>query len=129
MRIRCVRKLPLAAFTHLNVRSNQSQSDMTMRYSTGDLVPATGIYRVTHNLHRLPHEAVLLANERFPRCARCNSDVLFELAYAAPDLLPTYRTRIYELPVVENEFQNQDEVSVTAVMLPKADDNSNCSSH
>jgi len=76
---------------------------MASRYSTGDLVPATGIYRVTHNLHRLPHEAVLLANERFPKCARCNDEVLFELAYPAPDLLPTHRNRIYELPIIEDD--------------------------
>lgn len=92
---------------------------MATRYRTGDLVPVTGIYRVTHNLHRLPHEAVLLANERCPRCAKCNHDVLFELAYPAPDLLPTYRSRIYELPGIEVEMGNEDEVSGAAATGPK----------
>jgi len=73
------------------------------RYRTGDTVPETGIYRVTHNLHRLPHEAVLMKGEIFPRCAKCSSEVLFELAYAAPDLFHLRKYRIYELPVIEED--------------------------
>jgi hypothetical protein len=73
------------------------------RYRTGDTVPETGIYRVTHTPHRLPHEVILLKNERFPRCAKCKNEVIFELAYAAPDLFQIQKHRIYELPVIEGE--------------------------
>jgi hypothetical protein len=38
-------------------------------FGTGDTVPETGIYRVTHALHRLPHEIVILRDEHFPRCS------------------------------------------------------------
>ena len=80
----------------------ESHRDMK-RYRTGDTVPETGIYRVTHSGHRLAHEAVLIKNEKFPRCAKCTSEVLFELAYAAPDLFHRLQNRIYELPVLEDE--------------------------
>jgi hypothetical protein len=73
------------------------------RFQTGNVVPESGIYRVAHNPHRLPHEAVLIKGERFPRCAKCLSDVVFELAYAAPDVFHRLHYRIYELPVIEDE--------------------------
>lgn len=73
------------------------------RYGTGDTVPETGVYRVTHTPHRLSHEAVLLRGEKFPRCAKCLDEVLFELAYAAPDLFDRFEYRVYELPVMEDE--------------------------
>lgn len=80
----------------------ESHHDMK-RYRTGDTVPETGIYRVIHNLHRLCHEAVLAKDEKFPRCAKCTSEVLFELAYEAPDLFHRLQHRVYELPVIEDE--------------------------
>ena len=52
-------------------------------------------------IHRLPHEVVILKGQRFPRCSKCTSSVLFELAHAAPDLFQSSISRIYELPVVE----------------------------
>jgi len=77
------------------------------RYETiphGRYRPRTGIYRVTHTHHRLSPEAVLIKGERFPRCAKCTADVLFELAYAAPDLFSgRSQSRIYELPVIEDD--------------------------
>jgi hypothetical protein len=80
----------------------KSHPDMK-RYRNGDTVPETGIYKVTHNLHRLPHEVVLAKDETFPGCAKCGSEVLFELAYAAPDLFPCLKYHIYELPELEEE--------------------------
>jgi hypothetical protein len=80
----------------------ESHHDMK-RYCTGDTVPETGIYRVIHNLHRLPHEAVLAKDEKFPRCAKCSNEVLFELAYAAPDLFHRLKYHVYELPVTEDD--------------------------
>ncbi len=53
-------------------------------FQTGQEVPASGIYRVEHREHRLAHEVVLVAGQRFPRCGRCAAAVVFELIKAAP---------------------------------------------
>ena len=70
-------------------------------FRTGAAVPETGIYRVHHESHRLPHEVVILKDEIFPRCCKCSEAVRFELAHAAPQLSPHGVYRIYELPVIE----------------------------
>jgi hypothetical protein len=72
-------------------------------FQTGALAPETGIYRVVHVSHRLPHEVVILKGERFPRCAKCNHAVLFDLVHAAPDLYQHIPYRVYELPVLDDE--------------------------
>jgi hypothetical protein len=46
------------------------------------MVPENGIYRVTHNSHRLMHEATLLRGDRFPLCRQCKQGVRFELRRA-----------------------------------------------
>jgi len=70
-------------------------------YETGTIVPETGIYRVVHTTHRLPHEVVILRGQRFPKCQRCAENVLFELLHAAPDLFRHTTFIVYELPVIE----------------------------
>jgi hypothetical protein len=72
-------------------------------FETGAIVPETGIYRVTHTPHRLPHEVVILKGEHFPRCAKCTTSVLFDLVHAAPDLFQHTVYRLYELPVTEED--------------------------
>ncbi|HEX4603379.1 MAG TPA: hypothetical protein VH724_05245 [Candidatus Angelobacter sp.] len=52
-------------------------------------MPENGIYRVTHNTHRLMHEATLLKGDRFPLCRQCKEGVRFELRRAV-----THPTRI-----------------------------------
>jgi len=39
---------------------------MAERYKTGQVVPHSGIYQVSHNEHRLPHEVTLLRANSFP---------------------------------------------------------------
>jgi hypothetical protein len=75
------------------------------RFSTQQQVLVTGLYRVTHGAHRLPHEALLLAGERFPRCAKCSDQVQFELLAATPgvELRSQKIARVYELPVLEDD--------------------------
>jgi hypothetical protein len=70
-------------------------------FQTGDRAPETGIYRVVHVNHRLPHEVVILKDEQFPRYAKCLAAVRFDLIHAAPDLFRHRGHRIYELPVEE----------------------------
>jgi hypothetical protein len=74
-------------------------------FQTGAPVPETGIYRVVHVSHRLPHEVVILKGERFPRCAKCDGAVLFDLVHAAPDLYQHTPHRVYELPVLDDEAE------------------------
>ncbi len=78
---------------------------MGERFATGDTVPVTGLYVVHHAAHRLPHEALLLKDEKFPRCAKCADAVQFELLKAVPDF-ERHRGRIaklYELPAVDDD--------------------------
>jgi len=48
-------------------------------FKTGQLVPQSGIYSVTHGEHRLPHEVTLLRADIFPPCSRCGVQVTFKL--------------------------------------------------
>ena len=45
-------------------------------------MPESGIYRVTHDSHRLMHEATLLQDQRFPICK--SADTKSVLSCAAP---------------------------------------------
>lgn len=55
-------------------------------FKPGDTVPATGIYRVEHGEHRLPHMGILLQGEVFPPCRGCKAEVRFTLVRAAGHL-------------------------------------------
>lgn len=70
---------------------------------TGDLVPETGIYRVVHVSHRLPHGVVCVKGDLFPRCAKCSDAVHFDLIQAAPQLRHRDGCHLYELPVLDDE--------------------------
>jgi hypothetical protein len=78
------------------------QSDK-MTYETGETVPETGIYRVIHSAHRLPHEVVIQKDEYFPRCCKCSESVVFTLVHAAPELFWRTVYHVYELPVIEED--------------------------
>ena len=52
---------------------------MDALYRPGDIVSANGIYRVTHDEHRLMHEVTLTEGMRFPMCVKCESRVRFTL--------------------------------------------------
>jgi hypothetical protein len=80
----------------------QSHRDMK-QYRTGDTVPETGIYTVIHTAHRLAPEAVLHKDEKFPRCAKCSREVLFELSRPAAGVSPRLQYRIFELSELEDE--------------------------
>ena len=73
-----------------------------IRYQTGLTIPNSGIYRVIHKQHRLPHEVTLLADEKFPTCCKCEAKVEFELLMGVsdPNLMP-FKVRLYELPEMD----------------------------
>ncbi len=71
---------------------------------TGDTVPASGIYKVRHEGHRLPHEVTLLQGQAFPRCSKCEDRVTFEIVRVIPELGDRReRITVYELPTIEHE--------------------------
>lgn len=55
------------------------------KYRPGEIVPESGVYRVTHDSHRLMHEATLLEGEKFPICRKCKLDVRFDLRRSVKD--------------------------------------------
>jgi hypothetical protein len=56
---------------------------MAISYKPGDLVPASGIYRVTHDpRHAYEHEVTCIAGKKFPPCRSC-AHPRFELVKAA----------------------------------------------
>src|SRR4051794_15176701 len=105
------RKSKLFLVSSSRRKSFQGASDTEMknkkRFQTGDLVPETGIYRVAHQAHRLPHEVIIVADQPFPRCSKCGGAVVFELVYAAPDLFQYGVRHLYELPVLEEDRSAQ----------------------
>jgi hypothetical protein len=76
-------------------------------FRTGEAIPESGIYRVIHSEHRLPHEVTLLRDEIFPKCAKCQDFVTFELlrGVVLVETLENQMIRLYELPEMDEEQQ------------------------
>jgi len=74
-------------------------------FATGGVVPASGIYAVTHAAHRLFAEVAMFKGEAFPKCARCSDAVIFRKVREFQGLdaagTPTFRVPLYELAVIE----------------------------
>lgn len=70
----------------LQVYGMKEHPNSSKKFAPGESVPTSGIYRVTHDGHRLMHEATLLNNERFPVCKQCGHEVRFELLRAVKNL-------------------------------------------
>ena len=83
----------------------------SIHFETGSVVSESGIYRVIHAAHRLPHEVTLLTGGTFPRCSKCADLVTFELVRAAPAMFQYEPLHLYELPVVEEDEANAAEAS------------------
>ncbi len=72
-------------------------------YQTGQKVPESGIYKVMHAEHRLPHEVTLLKGAEFPRCSKCKGSVRFSTVAVAPRLDSIReRVTVYELPDIND---------------------------
>jgi hypothetical protein len=53
-------------------------------FKPGDTVPASGIYRVVHDVyHREEHEVTAVKGEPFPPCNHCGQHPRFTLVHAA----------------------------------------------
>jgi hypothetical protein len=87
------------------VKSDSSKKAKRPRFHTDEIVRQSGIYKVRHRKHRLPHEVTVLRDQRFPRCAQCQNAVIFELVRAVDESDVTFSSRmhLYELPVLEDD--------------------------
>ena len=82
-------------------------------YGTGELVPESGIYKVSHSAHRLPHEVTLLLGKIFPRCEKCGELVEFRLVRSAPHITTDtgFHVTLFALPVMEEEVENNEQAA------------------
>ena len=57
---------------------------MAQQYRPGQIGPAIGVYRITHDpqLPDMPHEVTVIQGRRFPTCRHCKG-ISFELVHAA----------------------------------------------
>ena len=85
------------------VHSRSVTGPIAELYETGTVIPVTGIYRVVHSAHRLPHEALIIQGQRFPKCQKCGDVVFFELIHSAGDLFSHITHSICEIPVIDED--------------------------
>jgi hypothetical protein len=52
-------------------------------FRPGDRAPVTGIYSVTHDQHRAPHDVFAAQGDKFPQCRQCGARVNFALSQVA----------------------------------------------
>lgn len=89
------------------VNSRPEKKDEPTNFRTGQKIPHSGVYRVIHQSHRVPHEVTLLYGQDFPRCAKCQDTVIFELVrpvtFDDEDPTISSKIRLYELPVLDED--------------------------
>jgi hypothetical protein len=56
------------------------------RIKPGEAVPVSGVYRVYHHAHRMPHSVYIPAGTIAPLCRRCGDKVEFGLLLASEPL-------------------------------------------
>jgi len=73
-------------------------------YLTGEPIPASGVYSVSHSAHRLPYEVTLLHGQCFPRCEKCGELVRFELVRVLSSISSVaFGVVLFSLPVIEDD--------------------------
>jgi len=86
------------------IKSQHNMPKNTKQFRCGDKILESGIYRVYHGDHRLPHEVTLLRDQLFPKCVKCENLVYFELVRSAPDItLAPFKVALYALPANDEE--------------------------
>lgn len=89
------------------IKSQRNMPKEAKQFRCGEKILESGIYRVYHGNHRLPHEVTLLRDQLFPRCVRCESSVYFELVRSAPDItLAPFKVALYALPEERDEEED-----------------------
>lgn len=51
--------------------------ESSSRFEPGNVAPHSGVYRVHHYAHRMPHLVIVLAGTVLPKCKRCADKVHF----------------------------------------------------
>ena len=86
------------------IKSQHNMPKNTKQFRCGEKILESGIYRVYHGNHRLPHEVTLLRDQLFPKCVKCEDSVYFELVRSAPDItLAPFKVALYALPANDEE--------------------------
>jgi hypothetical protein len=76
-------------------------------FTSGQIVPSSGIYTVTHAEHRLPHLVTLLEGQRFPACSKCGEAVRFQLVRSVSGLQDRReQILLYNLPELEADAES-----------------------
>ena len=57
--------------------------DSSSRFVPGAVAPRSGVYRVHHYAHRMPHLVTIAAGAVLPECKRCGDKVRFAPMIAA----------------------------------------------
>jgi len=81
-------------------------------FKTGQSVPQSGIYRVTHSDHRLPHEVTLLRAQDFPPCSKCGVKVRFKLLRGVT--VASFQIVLNSLPEVASEIAAMEDLDEAA---------------
>jgi len=96
-------KAPSSSFRLLKQRPQRQRAIVRLlqqlTFVSCDPILADGVYRVTHQQHRLPAEVTLLKGREFPTCSRCEKDVFFDfLRPVNPP--PDFQVVLWTLPEV-----------------------------
>jgi YjzC-like protein len=62
-------------------------------FKPGETAPESGIYRVVHHAHRLPHDVTIEKGMTFPECGRCGDHARFVYLQTAPFVRDDYDFR------------------------------------
>ena len=60
--------------------------DSSSRFVPGAIAPRSGVYRVHHYAHRMPHLVTITAGAVLPQCRRCGDKVRFAPMIAAESI-------------------------------------------
>src|SRR5713101_2146439 len=89
-----------------NPEKKQQDALKGKTFKTGQVVPQSGIYHVTHSEHRLPHEVTMLRAATFPPCSKCGNDVQFKLLRGVT--ADSFRVVLNSLPEVTSIVDMED---------------------
>jgi len=71
-------------------------------FAPGEEITESGIYRASHNAHRLMHDVTLLRGQKFPRCKECGDAIRFEL------VRPLAEEKLLKINSVDEGFRRDD---------------------
>ena len=75
--------LALLQFLVLATEIRGGKLESSSRLEPGDVAPRSGVYRVHHYAHRMPHLVIVPAGTTLPKCKRCGEKVRFVPMVAA----------------------------------------------